>query len=83
MAQQRGPGRRGGTGRSTGDAGGGRERGTRFSERGRRDLRDQEREQRDLHRRGPRDIDDIDRAIREIRRRSLGISGDPGKEDGS
>ena len=53
MAQQRRSGRAsGGTGRNASDPGGGRERGTRSSERAQRDLSDQEREQRDLQRRG-------------------------------
>ena len=60
MAQQRGPGR---------DVGGGRERGTTSSERGRRALGDQEREQHDLHRRGGGDTDEIGRRLREKRDR--------------
>lgn len=82
MAQQRGPRRRDGTGGQFG--GGGREGGTRFSERGRRDLSEQEREQRDLRgRAGGDDIGDIDRAIRGIRERSLGSQSGDITEDGS
>lgn len=83
MAQQRRSAQqRGGTG---GDAGGGRERGTRSSDRGRRDLSEQELQQRDLRgSRGGANLGDIDRAIRQTRERSIDEKeGRRGTEDGA